>query len=123
MSHIQEVFKASVVERMIQVDYMEFYRNTVTWNSVALTCLGFTCYLPCLSNPVFMERKKKESDYAQSCLTLCDPMYCPSMAFPRQESGVGCYFLFQCSWKELPKISVFTYLYVDIYFPIYRDLS
>ena len=82
---IQEVFKASVMERMIQIDYMKLYRNPITWNSMALRCLGFTCYLPLLSNPVFMERKKKESEFAQLCLPLCDPMDCPSMEFPRQE--------------------------------------
>ena len=43
--------------------------------------------------------------------------------FPGKSTRVGCHFLLQYSWKELPKISVFTYLYVDTYFPTYRDLS
>ena len=86
---IQELFKVSVVERMIQVDYIEFYKNPITWNSVALRCLGFTCYLPRLSNPVFMERKKKEREFTQSCPTLCNSMDCPSMEFPRQEYWSG----------------------------------
>ena len=41
-----------------------------------------------------------ESEVAQSCLTLCDPMNCSSKSlhpwnFPDKRTGVGCHFLLQ----------------------------
>ena len=45
--------------------------------------------------------KVKESEVAQSCLTLCDPMDCSltkflcTWAFPGKNTGVGCHFLVQ----------------------------
>ena len=45
--------------------------------------------------------RKKETEVAQSCLTLCDPMDCslPGSSvhgiFPGNSTGVGCHFLLQ----------------------------
>ena len=45
---------------------------------------------------------KSESQVAQSCLTLCNPMDCSPAGssvhgiFPGKNTGVGCHFLLQC---------------------------
>ena len=36
-----------------------------------------------------------ESEAAQSCPTLCDPMDCSPWNFPGKSTGVGCHFLLQ----------------------------
>ena len=36
---------------------------------------------------------KSESEVAQSCLTLCNPMDCSPRNFPGKSTGVGCHFL------------------------------
>ena len=43
---------------------------------------------------------KSESEVAQSCLTLCNPVDCslpapPSMDFPAKSTGMGCHFVLQ----------------------------
>ena len=38
---------------------------------------------------------KSESEVAQSCLTLCDPMDCRLPGFSGKNTGVGCHFLLQ----------------------------
>ena len=63
-----------------------------------LTGLKF-CLVSCLTLSYL--QCKEESDVAQLCLTLCDPMDCSPTRllcpwdFPGKNPGVGCYFLLQ----------------------------
>ena len=38
---------------------------------------------------------ESESEVAQSCLTLYDPLDCSPRNFPSKSTGVGCHFLLQ----------------------------
>ena len=58
---------------------------------------------------------ESESEVAQSCLTLCDPMDSslhqapPSMGFSRQEYWSGCHFLLQKNYtKKIFTIQIIT---------------
>ena len=54
----------------------------------------------CTEYPI--KKEKKESEFAQSCLSLCNPMDCSPAGssihpwdFPGKSTGVGCHFLLQ----------------------------
>ena len=63
-------------------------------NSVSIFKIGNKLECRCFYKYWYFERKKDESEVAQSCLTLCDPMdhspqVSPSMGFSRQEYWSG----------------------------------
>ena len=73
--------------------------------------------LPCNILPErWILHQRKESEVAQSCLTLCDPMDCSHGIFQGKSTGVGCHFLLQFFIKPSIKyIGLFLWVFISLW--------